>query len=270
MPTLESRPESPSVRTIPLFFVLALGITWVLQTPALLAQRGFIDGPIERYLLPAALGGFGPVLAAVLAARHESGAGGVRALFRRLFTRVGALWYLAALGLCPAIHLAGVAVYGLFGGRTTGLWFFPPENGQQVFAMFLIPLAEEPGWRGFALPRLEERYRPLAASLILGVVWALWHTIMFLVAGVLTASLFAMSMLNIVLGSVVFSWLYHRTRGSLLIAVFAHMGAHLNNPSHALPDNVTPFAIYNAAIFVAAALLIFLDRAVWKTEPRRP
>ena len=94
MPTLESHPVRPSARTIPLFFVLALGITWLLQAPALLAQRGVIEGPMERYLLPAALGGFGPVLAAVLAARHESGAGGVRELFRRLSTRAGALWYL--------------------------------------------------------------------------------------------------------------------------------------------------------------------------------
>jgi membrane protease YdiL (CAAX protease family) len=253
--------------TLP-FFVGALGITWLLQLPAVLALAGVIPGPAERYILPAALGGFGPVLAAVLAARFEPGGTGVRGVFRTLRTwRVGAAWYLVAVGMFGAIYAAGTAVYLLFGGGAAGHWFYPPENGQQVVAMIVIPFTEEPGWRGYALPRLQERHGRLKASLLLGVGWALWHTMMFVLQGA-TPVTFVIGMLNIMAGSVVFSWLYNRTRGSLLIAVIAHAGLHLNNPYHSLPGKLTPFVIYTAGIAVAAITLVLGDREAWRDDGR--
>jgi membrane protease YdiL (CAAX protease family) len=153
--------------------------------------------------------------------------------------------------------------FSLFGGEGVA-WVYPPQNGQQIAAMLVVPLAEEPGWRGFALPRLLERHGPLRASLVLGIVWALWHTLMFLLQGVESSALFALSMLNILLGSFVFSWLYQRTRGALMIAIVAHAGAHLCNPSHALPASSMPLVLYTAGIGVLAAALVFVDRAVWR------
>lgn len=251
------------------FFAMVLAITWLLQLPSVLAQRGIIAGPPERFLLPAALGGFGPVVAAVLAARHEAGGVGVRALFRPLCVwRVGAGWYVVALGVFAAIHFSGVAAYTLLGGRSHVPWLHPPENAQNIAAMLVVPFTEEPGWRGFALPRLQRRYGALRASLSLGVVWALWHTMMFLLQGA-TPVTFAISIVNIVAGSVVFSWLYNRTRGSLLLAVVAHAGLHLNNPYHALPDHLTPFVVYTMAMCVAACALVLGDRAAWPGPRRR-
>jgi membrane protease YdiL (CAAX protease family) len=156
-------------------------------------------------------------------------------------------------------------VYAALGGDAAGRWLYLPENGQHVAAMIVIPIAEEPGWRGFALPRLQERYSALKASLVLGVVWALWHTMMFVLQGTSPLT-FAISMVNILAGSVIFSWIYNRTRGSLLIAILAHVGAHLDNPARALPGNVTPFIVFTVALCVAAGALVLGDRKAWSAH----
>jgi uncharacterized protein len=252
------------------FFAAVLGITWVLQLPAVLAKLGVIEGPVERFLLPALLGGFGPVLAAVLAARLESGGAGVRALFARFrIGGVGAIWYVVALVIFAAIYVAGTALYRAFGATDAGRWLYLPENAQHVAAMIMMPLVEEPGWRGFALPRLQPRYGALRASLLLGVVWAIWHTMMFILQG-MTPVVFAVASVNIIGGSVIFSWIYNRTRGSLLIATLAHVGVHWNNPTHALPGELTPFVVYTVAIAVAAFAVVVIDRKVWQENRPLP
>jgi hypothetical protein len=100
-----------------LFLCLALGFTWVLQAPALLAKHGWLPGAVESYLLPAAIGGFGPLLAALLAARLERSAAGGRGRLNALLPKgVGAGWYVLSLALFPALYAASVAI--LFFGRT--------------------------------------------------------------------------------------------------------------------------------------------------------
>ncbi len=246
-------------RTAP-FFLAAFGITWGLQLPAVLIKLGLIPGSVDSVMPLVGLGAFGPLLAAILASYLEARRAGVRSLFGRLaIRRVGAGWYGVALGIFSIIYVAGVAVYSLVGANAPLPWFFPPENAQRVAAMVVFPIGEEPGWRGFALPRLQNRYRPLTASLALGCAWAAWHVPMFLIAG-MSASVFLISALNILAGSVIFSWIFNRTRGSLLLAVLAHVGAHLCNPTQALPGNALPFIVFTAAVCVAAVGLVLVDR----------
>jgi membrane protease YdiL (CAAX protease family) len=234
------------------FFLLALGLTSALQLPTVLAQRGLVAGPAERFLPLVALGALGPVIAALVAARLE-GTSARELLLRPRAPWASWAWYAAAPALFPALHLAGMALYALAGGRVDR-WLYAPEHGAHLAALVLFPLAEEPGWRGFALPRLRDRHGPLAASLMVGAAWAAWHTMMFLSAG-LGPALFALSLLNILFGSVIFTWVYERTQGSLAVAVLLHVGAHLDNPAHALPDHPLPFAVHTAALGVAAAAL---------------
>lgn len=247
-----------------LYFVGTIGFTSILQLPAVLGMQGVIGGGIAPYMLPAMIAGFGPIIMAMVAARME-GKGGVRALFARLRRGpVRGTWYVVALGIFAAIYVASTAVYRAFGGPSAGRWLYLPENPQHVAAMILMPVVEEPGWRGFALPRLQPRYGRIGASLLLGVGWALWHTTMFVLQGT-TPLVFAVALVNIVAGSVIFSWIYNHTRGSLWLAILAHVGVHWNNPMHAVPANLTPFAVYTAGTVVAAMAVLIFDRAAWRT-----
>jgi membrane protease YdiL (CAAX protease family) len=246
------------MRSLWIFFGLALGGTWLLQLPALLGARGILPGGVAPYMLPAALGGFGPLVAAIVAARSE-GPGRVRELFASLRPRAGLLaWYLVALLLFPLIHVLGEAAYRLAAGAPAGAWLYPPDNAQRWSALVLMPLVEEPGWRGFAMPRLAERYGWLSASWLVGVAWAAWHALMFALQG-FDAPAFALGMIMIVAGSVVFGWLFDRTRGSLLAAVLAHAGVHLDNPTHALPGQITAYAVFAAAVCASAAVIVVLE-----------
>jgi uncharacterized protein len=256
----------PTPKHVLTFFAVAVGFTWLLQLPAVLAKYGVFEGGTDRFLLLAALGGFGPLLAAVLVAYIEARGNGVRALFRptRIW-RVGAHWYVVALAGFAIIAVAGTAVYRLLSGNTDVHWLYLPENAQHVSAMILIPFVEEPGWRGFALPRLQTRYSRLHASLVVGVGWTSWHAMMWILQG-LTPLTFCIATMMIMAGSVIFSWIYHRTRASLLIAILAHVGVHLDNPFRAPPGAVAPLAVYTAAIMVTAAVLVLVDRPAWQGD----
>jgi uncharacterized protein len=249
--------------TVP-FFVATFGITWFLQLPAVLAMSGVIAGPIERFMPLVGLGAFGPLLAAVLVSRFEPGGAGAGAPFRPLrIWRVRVGWYLVALCLPGAIFVAAMGAYRLFGGGDAGPWFYPPTDGQRLAAMIVFPVGEEIGWRGFALPRLQERYGPLNASLMLGALWGFWHVPMFLLAGI-TPGTFVILIPSFLAGSLVFTWIYNRTPAGLLLVILAHVGTHLNNSHRALPGNVTPVVIHTVAYCVVALALMLGDRKGWQ------
>jgi membrane protease YdiL (CAAX protease family) len=90
------------------------------------------------------------------------------------------------------------------------------------------PLFEEPGWRGFALPRLQDRYGPLVGTLILGLLWAVWHLPFYFIPGwadlngglsLASLSVFGLSALAI---AIILTWVFDHTRGSLLLAMLVH------------------------------------------------
>lgn len=251
-------------RAIVPFFVTTFAITWLLQLPALLVLYGILPGPIDRFMLPVGLGGLGPLLAAVLVLRFEPNRVGIRSLFRPISVgHIGAAWYPLALLLPGVILGVSTVMYWLLGGSGVQ-WLYPPTNVERIVAMFVFPIGEELGWRGLAMPRMQRRYGSLIASLVIGSIWGLWHVPMFLLAGITASSTLALMLPFCLAGTLVFTWIYNRTRGSLLIAVLMHMGAHLNNSHQALPSNVTPLALHTAAYCIVALLLLLLDRAAWR------
>ena len=203
------------VRRYPLivFFVLAYVFSW---WPWPLYAFGLSPSPIIA---------FGPFLAAILVLALTTGKGGVVTLLRRMVRwRVRPVWYAVALLLPVAISggaaLLNVVVLGASAPSPAelGAW-----NGlvPTFFLLLLVPgiggAWEEPGWRGYALPKLQGGHSALLASLILGVVWAFWH-LPLMVIGQIHLS----DPVYIVAWTVVFTWVFNNTNGSVLIAMLMH------------------------------------------------
>lgn len=246
-------------RRVVWFFVVALGFTWILQAPAVLAKHGVIAGGEARFGGLAALGAFGPLVAAVVMSFVESRWDGVKTLFRpSAIRRVSPVWIVIALGIFVVINVAGAAVYRAVGG--TGVeWLYLPTNAQHIAGLVMMPLLEEPGWRGYAQPRLAPRMGVVRASVVVGVLWAVWHTTMWLLAG-LDLATFAIAFAVVFLGAPVFGWLHRRTHGSLLVAILAHVSAHIDNPFRAFPGSPAPLAVEAGALAIAAAIVVVVEK----------
>ncbi|HSK34138.1 MAG TPA: CPBP family intramembrane glutamic endopeptidase, partial [Propionicimonas sp.] len=192
-----------------------------------LAARGDLSLPVAPLALTA-IGGFGPLVAAVTLTARRSGVPGVTALFARLDPRrIPRRWFLAPL-LLAATNLAPVGAYLLAGGRL-------PDGGAVLGAVLTVPvqlvlvsvvgggLDEETGWRGYALPALLRTGSPAVAHVVLGVVWACWHLPLWLDPTSSQAAYpFGIYLVTTALRSVLIGWMYCGAGGSLALAVLAH------------------------------------------------
>jgi len=174
--------------------------------------------------------------------------------------------------------LAFALVYGALGNPVPGLqpgWTLPLILGQLVFQLFSGPLAEEAGWRGFALPRLQEKYNALVSSLILGVIWCCWHIPLFFLPGASQQSIpFPIYLMLVVTLGVYFTWLYNNTRGSLIITVLAHFCFNLSGGFIAgilglLPPMILNIAAGSMLVLVVIGIVIYFGPKTLSRKPTR-
>ncbi|MET0412194.1 MAG: CPBP family intramembrane glutamic endopeptidase, partial [Polyangiaceae bacterium] len=204
--------RSPAAGTLA-FFVLACAFTWTCDLPWLLAALRGVEP--AAYAIPlGGLGAFGPLLAALVVARTFGR--GVR-VFGPWRGAKPALVLLALL--TPLLlHLVATLIERALGGHPAR-WFYFPDSPARLLALVFFSLGEEPGWRGFAQPRLLQRHGTLVTALLIGSVWTLWHVPMFLIAGPLTLASISATWLELTLYSILFIGFAARTNGSLLIAM---------------------------------------------------
>jgi membrane protease YdiL (CAAX protease family) len=214
------------------FFALAYGISWSIWALALLHAFGGTRVPAVQ-VLPYA-GAFGPCIAAMACAGVE-GRAAVGRLFRGILAvRQNWIWYVVTLFLMPSC----MALAKMLTGRPPMDPGTPPVPMQpvvlvMVFASILLVagVGEETGWRGYALPAILARFRPLGGSVVLGCVWAVWHAPLFLLPGtvqhqMLSATGGLLFLAFCVCWSVLFTLLYLATRGSLLMAMLFHASSN--------------------------------------------
>ena len=168
----------------------------------------------------------GPSIAGVIIIAITSGKEGLRDLGQRaLRWRVGFLWWAVALFFTGLIVLLAIAINAALGGGLPSFAFFRQE-WHLIPVYFLItmiggPLGEEFGWRGFALPNLQRKWGPMVASVVIGIVWALWHLPLFFQPETLHAQIGLQLLPVYVVGEIVLAiiitWVYNKTRGSLLV-----------------------------------------------------
>ena len=243
-------------KTLWAFLALTFGLSWgpmalyMLFPDQLTPLFGEISTSNPFFLLAV----YAPSLSGILLVWRHYGLKGLGSFFRRLtLWRAPMQWWLFLLLGIPVIVYAAASIIGTIDDP------FPFSPWYMVFpalvqSLLLGPIGEEFGWRGLALPLLQRRFAPFWASLILGVVWAIWHTPAFLVGGTpQSAWSFAPFFLGLVAITVILTPLFNASRGSLLIAILYHL--HMMNPI--FPD-AQPWD--NFLFALAAVVIVYLNR----------
>jgi membrane protease YdiL (CAAX protease family) len=206
-----------------LFCALACAFSWADWGLILASARGWI--PVSVPLNP--WGSFGPAVAALVVCGYRDGLRGIRTLLRGILAwRFGwRLWLVALLGPSALVALA-LAVYVVAGGDLQP-WKAADVGQLLLLAVIVLvvggPLGEEIGWRGYLLPQLLRRTGPLAASLLVAAVWAVWHLPLFWVPGATQEGSSIPAFIAFVAGfSILTTWLYVASGGSLLAAILFH------------------------------------------------
>jgi membrane protease YdiL (CAAX protease family) len=253
-------PPNRERRVLPTFFAIVFGTTWLLQLPAILVQRGYLAGSIDRYVPLVVLGYFVPTIAALVLSRLDLGGEGVRPLLHRFGEwRVAPGWYLLALAHSAVILVLGITFARFVTSSHIGDPFYPPTAPAQIAAMIVIPFTEQIPWRGFVYPPLERRFGPLGASLVVGAAWALFHLQKQSLLGPgFTFEVALWTLLLMTAGTVVFTWFYLRT-ASMFLVVVANAGVYLNNSTLALPANAAPLAVHALGYGAVALALVLID-----------
>ncbi|QHT67581.1 CPBP family intramembrane metalloprotease [Rhodocytophaga rosea] len=214
------------------FIALAYALSWLIWFPLYASKLGIQGLPILPY--HHALGAIGPFAAAFITTYIFHKENGVQELISRLFRwKVGIQWHLIvwlgpfvllvlalfieSFSQGKAIELSGIGISREF-----------PKFGLIVFTLYNIfsfGYGEETGWRGFLLPRLQSRYDALWGSIILTFIWAGWHIPLFLYRPGYTSMEMADSigwLLSLFTGSILLTWIFNSTRGSIIIVSIFH------------------------------------------------
>jgi membrane protease YdiL (CAAX protease family) len=255
------------------FFVGAYAITWGVWFPVLTGiDRGWIAYDTTA-ILALVVGSFGPPISAALVT-YLTGGSLTRWFSQVLRWRVAPRWWLAAFGLPVVLYALMAGVHLLLGGQL---------NWGEVNPLASIPLAylnifvwgggnEELGWRGFALPYLQERYSALVSSLVIGVVWTVWHAPSGIVERGVTGwavdlPVYAVIVIGI---SIVATLLYNNTGGSVLLAMVFHAGVNAGQGLYPVEGMFTPTGelarVIAWAILVGALLALFGWRSLARGE----
>jgi hypothetical protein len=268
------------------FFVLAYAITWTLQLTAILLapSRGmtlnnetnflyFIDllsmrlSPGQALVYGLFTLGAGPLFAALLVTWVVEGKTGLHDLWEQSTRwKISARWYLVALGLPLLLSAGSLGLGVLLSGSQPA---YTPKLPIAYFLPFFLYMlvftgvVEEPGWRGFALPRLQRRYSAYRASWILGIMWGLWHLpfIVYYTAALGIIPLLV-SVLILTFGTagwtIVNTWLYNSTRSVWLMILLHGWGNTVQSYLVLSSNNMVAPVLYGILPWVIALVLLWV------------
>lgn len=261
-------------RPLMVFFVLANFLSWAAWTPYILSDNGvgilhfsFPDVMGSSQLVGVIPGAYlGPILSAFIVTALADGRAGLRQWVRRLWKwRVSWRLYLTILFAVPASLVLVGMVWTGGQAQLPSVAVLAAYLPALIIQMLTTGLAEEPGWRDFALPRLQRRFGPLAGTLVLGPVWGIWHLPLFLTewagphgANWLTVVEFVASA---TMFSIVMTWVFNRTGESLPLVMLLHVS--VNNFFSVAATQIfptmsqqAPSQILLAASTIAAVILV--------------
>jgi membrane protease YdiL (CAAX protease family) len=248
------------------YFILTLAISWSIELPLVASAQGWITAPIPFAIHY--LASLGPLLAALIMTWATGGADGLKELWGRITKwRVGSIGAtFAFLSPVALFVLALLVVWVLSGGewpnlqRLTEINYLPNLGiGALILWLATFGFGEEIGWRGYALPRLQRDRSALSATLILGVMWVVWHVPAFFYLDTyvnLGLAAFPMFALGVLAGAIVLTWLYNTTEGSVLMVAIWHGVFDFISASKASDGYIA--ALMTAAIMVWAVVIVIV------------
>ena len=244
------------------FFVLTYVFTWAIESPLV-----FLTDSVTatQGLVLVILASNVPSAVAIVLTAVVLGRGALRKLLGRLLIwRVSPFWYLVVF-LGPVALTGGVVLLNaLMGGPALSLGM-TLVGAAIFFAFSVVPgsaLGEEIGWRGYVLPRLQSRMSALSASLLIAPIWGLWHLPLWLTGDpVKTPTFYVAFFASVFPMSILLTWVYNSTGGSLLMVVLAH--ATVNLPLTLVRDDLgaqasVPVLLYFGLLIVAAIVVVIV------------
>lgn len=221
-------------RNLLLFLLITFLFSWILWLPSLLTSIGLLE-PLLIYGLLRIVGSFGPFVAAFTLTYINDKAEGIRILWTRgwhygnwrfLIISIFLLPILKGLSLFLAVFTEGSQFPAL---RILEDYTFIIVDF--IFFFFIAgPFQEEYGWRGYALDRFQSQWNALESSLLLGTIWSVWHFPLFFITGTPQANTSFFSFLfTVIILSVLFTWLYNNTHGSILVVMIFHATNNISN-----------------------------------------
>ncbi|MFN2235209.1 MAG: type II CAAX prenyl endopeptidase Rce1 family protein [Anaerolineales bacterium] len=207
------------------FFALSYALSWIIEIPLALQTQGIIPHIFPFWLHY--LTGYGPLLSAIIVTGITGGSKGLSELWGRMSRwRVKPGWWLVAVSPLGIYLLAGAALWVLQGQKmylaAMGQVDYLPPLGLAAIPLWILTfgIGEETGWRGFALPRLQERHDALSATFLLWIFWALWHLPLFFYS--YDPIIIPGMLIGLLAGAITFTWLYNSTGGSVLLTAIWH------------------------------------------------
>jgi uncharacterized protein len=274
-----------SRHSLPVYVFIAFLWSWAWWIPATLSFNGALSLSVS-WLPLLMIGAPGPSISAIALTFALDGTEGLKNLLRKfLIWRVSFAWYLFALFAPSALLICAIAIYTLRGGSLGRIdWAnWPMLLSAIALALPFGPICEELGWRGYLLPGLQRSYSPLLSGVILGAIWMLWHTPLFWLPGgaaisgpAVTVSAVLWYLAYLIGWSILFTWMYNNTHGSVLLAVLLHGSLNAGSVLTLFPD--LPFSTWRSLLFltviplaavIVALTLLFGSKRLSKHQDER-
>lgn len=253
---------------------------WLLVFNDLKPSLFEFDGRTLGFFL---LGAYAPSLVAIVFTAYLDGRAGLKSLFKRLLMwRVGFSWNLLALVIGPVIYALAVFLYTANGGSLgeVNYGLLPWIPAVFLVSLFLGPLAEELGWRGFVMPNLDTQNKLVKSGIIMGVIWAAWHIPLFWAVIGTSVSGFPVTFESVSLFflasigcSFFYVWMFNKTEGSVFIALMIHLSwnASGNITSMLFPTMSAEqkLALYNYPVAIVWSIIAICAVCYWLKHAKK-
>jgi membrane protease YdiL (CAAX protease family) len=272
-PEVANGDENKGFAPILLFFLLTFAISWgwafvVFFLPDVYYLQSYksIVGVLATMFV--GVQAFGPSISALLVTGFYEGKKGLKQYAESLVKfKVKCYWYLLVFLLPIFVYIVPVAVNLLLGNPpnhdyfNTGLWGI--TFATVISNILYAALAEEPGWRGYALPKLNQHFKPIISAVIIGVIWAFWH-LLFYIFGSRDWATLPQFVFTVTVISCIYMWIYLKTKSIPLMVIF-HVMHNLSNTVFINYHN----PLWGGIVYFAVLIVILLfDSATLLKNPK--